>query len=252
MPASCRAMEIPSTNRTDPTKPNACRDRELLHYVGRQGIVTIEHVMGAMKAGRAVTYKRVARCIELGLLERHDVLRTEPSILRATREGLDYARLGLPVASISPGTLEHDLRCATAAIALEEWVGPTHIATEREIALVERQMGKPVASAAVGEGRRGKTRYHRGDLLQRFPDGKAFVIEIELTSKAPRRLEEILMGWYRAKGINGVVYFCRAGKTYRGVERAIARKEVGKRIIVRDIEELLSRPTEPAPETENS
>ena len=50
---------------------NACRDRELLRYVGRQGIVTVEHVMRAMGAGRSVTYDRVARCREAGLLERH-------------------------------------------------------------------------------------------------------------------------------------------------------------------------------------
>jgi hypothetical protein len=78
-------MQTRSTNPRD--AGNACRDRELLIYVGRQGIVSLDHVMTAMAAGRSVTYERVARCIEMGLLERHEVLRTEPSILRPRRTG---------------------------------------------------------------------------------------------------------------------------------------------------------------------
>jgi hypothetical protein len=76
----------------------ACRDRdqELLRLVGRHGVMTVEQVMRAMGVGRTATYRRVAACVEGGLLERLELLRSEPSLLRATREGLRYAGLGSP------------------------------------------------------------------------------------------------------------------------------------------------------------
>ena len=44
--------------------------------------------MAALGVRRAQAYRRVAACIERGLLERLDLLTDEPSLLRATREGL--------------------------------------------------------------------------------------------------------------------------------------------------------------------
>jgi hypothetical protein len=228
-------MKTASTH-SDGQAKNACRDRELVHYVGRFGIVSVGHVMAAMEVGRAVTYKRVSRCIEMGLLERHEVLRTEPSILRATRAGLTYAGLGLPVAQFSPGTVEHDLRCASVALQIAGRVGLGLIASEREIALVEQEMGKPFASAAVAPLPTGKFRYHRADLSVRC-DGEFHAVEVELTAKAPRRLEEIINGWHRCEDVDCVVYYCREGKTRRGVERAIARVGAGEKVLVRTLEE---------------
>ena len=85
------------------SSPTACRDRELLRFVGRHGAVSIEHVMAALGTGPTMAYRRVAACVERGLLVRLPVLRDEPSLLVATRDGLRYAGLGLPVAVVSPG-----------------------------------------------------------------------------------------------------------------------------------------------------
>jgi hypothetical protein len=224
---------------TTTAAPNACRDRELLHYVGRQGIVTIEHVMRAMGVGRSVTYDRVRRCIDLGLLERHEVVRTEPAILRATLDGLRYASLPLPVASFSPGSVEHELRCASVALWLAEQIGGFQLVIpEREIAFMEHHDGKPFASAEVKNGV-GKFSSHRADLAIRLDTNELHAIEVELTPKAPRRLEEIIRGWRRFPGVGAVVYFCRKGKTQRGVERAIKRVQAEESVFVRDLGTVL-------------
>jgi hypothetical protein len=224
---------------TATSAPNACRDRELLHYVGRQGIVTVEHVMRVMGVGRSVTYDRVAYCIEAGLLERHQVLRTEPAILRATLDGLRYARLPLPVASISPGSVEHELRCASVGLWLADQIGGFQLVIpEREIAFMEHYEGKPFASAEVKNGV-GKFASHRADLAIRFANNELHAVEVELTPKAPRRLEEIIRGWRRFQGVGAVVYFCRKGKTQRGVERAIKRVQAEESVFVRDVEMAL-------------
>lgn len=228
-------MQTRSANPQD-AAGNACRDREMLRYVGQQGVVSLDHVMTAMSAGRSVTYERVARCIEMGLLERHEVLRTEPSILRATRGGLRYAGLGLPVASISPGNVDHDLRCASVALKIAEKVGLGLVIPEREIAFMEQHTGEPFASAQI-ETSSGRVSSHRADLAVRMRNGELHAIEVELTPKAPRRLEEIVRGWRRFRGVNLVVYICREGKTHRGVKRAIERTQAGDSVVVRKLEE---------------
>ena len=63
--------------------PARDRDHELVCYVGRRGAVTIADVMKATGVGRTVAYRRVARCVEAGLIERLAILHSEPSLLRA-------------------------------------------------------------------------------------------------------------------------------------------------------------------------
>jgi hypothetical protein len=160
--------------RSRPKAAGRCRDRELLRYVGRHGVVSIEHVMAAMGAGRTVSYDRVAACVQRGLLERFDLLRSEPRLLRATRAGLRFAGLGLPVAVVSAGSAEHWLRCASTAQLLGEHYGHERVLTEREIVLAEQIAERPLASAMVGTLPNGAPRMHRADLAVR-PEGHPLI-----------------------------------------------------------------------------
>jgi hypothetical protein len=141
------------------------RDFELVDIIGRQGVVAIEHVMARLGVREAAAYRRVAACIERGLLERIDLLRREPSLIRATRAGLRYAGLGLPVAVISPGAVDHWLRCATTAELLAAEFGVERVISERELRAAERLEGKAIASAKLGELPSGHPRLHRPDLV---------------------------------------------------------------------------------------
>jgi len=206
-----------------------CRDRELVRYVGRHGAVTIEHVMAAMGVGRTAAYRRVAACAERGLLERIDLLRSEPRLLRATRDGLRYAGLGLGVAVVSPGSVDHWLRCATVAQELTREFGAEQVITERELGLAERIEGHPIASAQVGLLPDGAARLHRPDLAVLAQAG-SIAVEIELTAKSPRRLERIIRGWRRAQWVKEVRYYCASGGARRAVERAVRRVRAEQRI----------------------
>jgi len=206
------------------------RDLELLRYVGRHGVVRIAHVMAAMDAGRTVTYDRVASCVEAGLLERLELVRSEPGLLRATRDGLRYAGLGLPVAVVSPGAVDHWLRCASTAQQLANH-GHERVLTEREIVLAEQIAERPIASAKVGKLPNGKTRLHRPDLAI-FGEAGTIAIEVELTPKSPRRLEGIIRAWRRASWVSEVHYPCAPGQTRRAVERAVRNVRAGNKILV--------------------
>lgn len=210
------------------------RDRELVRYVGRHGVVSIAHVMQAMGVGRTAAYRRVAACVERGFLERFDLLRCEPPVLRATREGLRFAGLGLPVATVSPGGVDHWLRCASTALALEERFGPERVLTERELVFVEAGEGRPIASAEVGELPDGTPRLHRPDLAI-LPEKGVVAVEVELTPKAPRRLEDLIRAWRRASCVVGVQYLCEPGATRRGVERAVAKVGATQKVAIAEV-----------------
>jgi hypothetical protein len=207
------------------------RDRELVRFVGLHGAVAMEHVMLALGVGRTAAYRRVAACIEANLLERFDLLRGVPSILRATPSGLHYAGLGLRVATISPGSVDHWLRCASTAILLSAEFGADAILSERQLRQLEEVEGRPLFSAKVGELPNGAPRLHRPDLAVITP-GLPLAIEVELTPKAPRRLEALIRAWRRAEWVGEVRYYCEPGLTRRAVERAIAKTHAERRVSV--------------------
>ena len=212
------------------------RDRQLVGFIGRHGVVCIEHVMSALGVRRAQAYRRVAACIQRGLLERLDLLSDEPSLLRATRDGLRYAGLGLPLAMVSPGGVDHRLRCATTAQLLGERFGHDHILTERELLLAEQIEERLIASAKVGERPNGAPRLHCPDLVILTED-RPIAIEVELTPKAPYRLKAIIRGWRRANWVAEVHYHCAPGPTRRAVERAVAKMRAEERVRVMGVVE---------------
>jgi DNA-binding Lrp family transcriptional regulator len=223
-------MQRDSVWGTSVSEEDGGRDRRLLRFVARHGCVSIEQVMRELGVGRTAAYRRVGACIEAGLLERIDLLREEPSLLRATRQGLRYVGLGgLRVAEISPGAVEHWLRCTTHAQRAGEVIGHDRVRTERELGFAELVADRPLASAVMGRLPNRKPRLHRPDLVLLREEGP-IAIEVELSPKAPRRLEAIVRAWARTDCVSEVHYYCEPGQTRRAVERAVAKVRAGKKI----------------------
>lgn len=214
------------------------RDRELVRFVGRHAVVTVEQVMAMMGAGRTASYRRVAACIEMGLLERLALLRDEPPVLRATRDGLNYAGLGLPVAPVTPGLVSHDLRCVDVAILAGNHYGHDRVLTEREFTWREQTEGERIASVEVARASNGRLpTTHRADLAIQG-NGGLIAVEVELTPKAPSRLEGLVRAWCRArlrKVVSEVHYLCEPGNTRRAVERAVAKVRAEDSIAITDV-----------------
>jgi hypothetical protein len=221
-----------------PNEPalRGCRDRDLLIYIACRGVVAIDHVMSWLVVGRTAAYRRVSHCVEAGLIERLELLRTEPSLLRVTRKGLRYLGLdALPVAEVTPATAPHWLRCASVARHLYETEFRAHeIWSERDIRLAESGAGQPIASAKVGELPIGGPRYHRPDLAIVNADG-VVAVEVELSLKAPRRLQAILRGWRRAHWVAEVRYYAAPGPVTRGLERAVAKTHTAEKVRILEV-----------------
>jgi hypothetical protein len=178
--------------------------------------------MSVLAVRRSMAYRRVAACVERELLERLELVRAEPTLLRATRAGLRYAGLGLEVATVSPGSINHWLVCASTALLLAEEADLDQVLSDRELRLYERIEGKPIASAKMGEHPSGAQALHRPDLAI-VADGRRLAVEVELTPKAPGRLARIVRAWRRASWVDEVRYYCAPGAARRGVEQAIRK-----------------------------
>jgi hypothetical protein len=105
--------------------------------------------------------------------------------------------------------------------------GAEALLSERELLLLERIEGRPIASARFTA--HGREALHRPDLVV-FADSGVIAIEVELSPKAPRRLEAILRAWRRATHLAAVRYYCAPGSTRRGLERAIEKTHAEQKV----------------------
>jgi hypothetical protein len=207
------------------------RDRELVGWVARMGAVEIGHVQERFRVCRSVGYAIVARLVEAGLIERVATLPGDPTLLCATRQGVAYAGLGLPAATVTPGAVDHWLACADTALWAERRWGRDSLMSERELRFAELDASKPIASAIVGELPDGRPMLHRPDLVVRN-DGGTIAIEVELTPKAPGRLEMIVRAWRRARHVERTLYLVPPGPTLRAVERDFESAYAQERVTV--------------------
>ena len=213
---------------------SAVRDWEIVRWIGRMGAVTLDQVRVRFHLGRTAAYRRVAVCARAGLLDRVETLRGQPSLIRATKAGLQFTGLDLRTAQVRAEQVGHWIACGEIALALEEEFGEVAVLSEREIRSLEAEVGEPVASAIVGERPDGSPIRHRADLAVRR-DGLTLAVEVELTPKAARRLEEIVRGWRRARWVSAVRYYAPFGTTADGVARAIRGTHSAERIELREL-----------------
>lgn len=235
-----RALRVIGEEPPQQTIPSAernARDQELVRWVGRLGAATLEQLRERFGLGRTVAYRRTAACIEGGLIERVHLLHGRPAFLRATVRGLRYTGLPLPVAQLSPELANHWLACGWAALRLARASGSV-IVTERELRLQERVEGRPLASATLDEHADGSLRLHRPDLVLVGEEG-VIAIEVELTPKAPQRLDAIVKAWRGARCVDRVRYYAAAGTTMRGLERAVERRRAEGRVELLPLEAIL-------------
>jgi hypothetical protein len=224
------------------------RDHEMVRLIGRHGVMQIEQVQRAMGAGRSATYSRFAYCEAAGLVERLSIPGVGP-VLHATREGIRYGGLPLPVAKVSAGSIEHSLRCTSVAISVGTKVGHEAILTEREIVAAEALEERAIASVQVGPASsRRLPRKHRADLAVLREEG-TIAIEVELTPKSRPRLEAIIGAWCEAVGdgdLAEVHYLCAPGQTRNAVERAVEKVGAGSVVAVIELKEAIGSEESPA------
>ena len=184
------------------------RDVEILSWIGRHGIVTVEQVGRRFFArdggdvGQWAAYRRLRKLEELRLLRRDATFWREPAVLRVTTAGARVADLDLAPAHIVLAEVHHTLLLVDLMEELLRQNPGATMVTERQIrALRFRELAK-------GSRRPGRGRIPDGIL--HLNGGRTVAIELDLTSKRQRDIERIITG-YKQERYDAVWWFARPG-----------------------------------------
>jgi hypothetical protein len=213
----------------------------ILQWTARMGAVTAEAL--ADRQGRTVASARA----RLQGAERDRLLRCrrplvgQPALYTVTRAGLRASGLqGLDPCRVNPSNALHMIVCARVAAALERCYPDHRVLGERELRRAERQRGARLASACLGRRPDGSPLLHRPDLVL-WPAGAdgalPVAVEVELTTKAPRRLADICQAWARCRCVAGVLYLATP-EVERALERALETAQARERIAVVPLDAL--------------
>ncbi len=218
----------------------------LLRWVAGIGAVTADAL--AAREGTTLTSARatLSAATRQGLLARDRPLVDMPALYVVTRAGLRACGLSeIEPSRVSPASARHMVCCAGIAAALERRFPDHALMGERELVWRERRGGVPLASVRLGPAGGHRAQLHRPDLVM-WPvlaeRGLPIAVEVELTTKAPRRLAEICRGWARARHIAGVLYLVPPA-VERALARAVTTAQAGERIAIVSLQSLaLDRP----------
>jgi len=180
----------------------------ILDWLAAIGAASALELAAVAQLSRRAVLAHLHALERAGLISSVKLLRGEPALHALTRRGLRAAgRPELDPVAISASSFGHCLAVARVAAALR--ARGESVGGERELRAFERIERRPLASAAVGQGRDGGTAWHRPDLVCWRARGP-LAIEVELTVKAPERLRTIVRGWARSRLVEGVVYYASA------------------------------------------
>lgn len=213
----------------------------ILQWTARIGAVTAEALAHIHETSVPSARAHLSTATRKQLLARHQLLVDRPALYTVTRAGTRATGLrGLDPARVSAANSLHTIACANAAAALQRCYPEQRIVGERELRREERRRGAPVASAILHHPGGDRPLLHRPDLMlwSSAPDRESLIaVEVELTIKAPRRLEEICRAWARSRDVSGVLYLAPPA-VERALHRAIERTHAAERIVVVSLEAL--------------
>jgi Sugar-specific transcriptional regulator TrmB len=207
------------------------RDIEMLAWLARQRVATAMQIARLFEIDPSKAYRRLRAMVVRGLVRHERVFHLEPGVYIATPSGIACTDVELPAAKLDIRTLRHDLLVTDACVSYLR-SGVT-VATEREIRAMDG-CGKrpPFAALLPGESANGRPRLHFPDLLVQEA-GALHAIEVELTPKRRRRLDQIIGAYVRARHLAGVVYYVRTCQVERLVLEAAARAQAEELVEVR-------------------
>jgi hypothetical protein len=218
----------------------------LTRWTARMGVVTADSLARLEACSIVSARARLDAAVRVGLLACSRPLTGRPALYTVTRHGLRVSEMaGIDPSRVSPANAAHAIECAAVAAELE-FAYPDHrLMGERELRREEREAGKRLASASLGRGPDGLANSHHPDLVL-WPRGTGgllpVAVEVELTVKAPRRLQEICLAWARCRCVAGVLYLV-SPEVRRPLERAISIAQADERIAVVDLAVLAHEPS---------
>jgi hypothetical protein len=185
------------------------RDRALLAWTTRHGMVTADQVCRGFFSSLKVTWRRLHKLEETGLLRRNHAWWGMPLIIRTTEAGAHLADVDLAAAPLDYRQLEHNLTVVDLSLELLALNMGARWITEREL---RRDRMRSVRACGAEPERRTP------DGMLVLVGGRRIAIELDRTAKRTRRLEQLARAYAGDREVDAVWWFLPS-------ERAAARMQ---------------------------
>lgn len=217
------------------------RDREILAFAAEHRVILAEHVEAQLAITVGAASKRLSALAQAGYLRREDNV-PGPSAYLIDRPGLRAIGSELPrPRDHAAGSYEHDLGLAWVWLAARAGAFG-----ELETLTSERAMRshdgrrrapteQPLGVRIGGAGPHGGQRRHYPDMLLQTSSGHRVAVELELTCKGRRRLEEILGAYSIDPRIDAVLYLVKDRGTGDAIRRAATALGISQLVHVQQV-----------------
>jgi hypothetical protein len=170
------------------------RDMRIIKFINEFGFCELPQIQKQFALSKHRAYKVMQRLVEREYVMHERVFFHRHGIYRATRLGAQFTDVPM-LDKVPVGIYEHQLAVIEIYIKLmREYPDATWL-TERVLRRTGYMPGK------------GRDK-HYADALMSMPDGRQIAIEVELTMKSKRRLEDIFKRYMSQFDIKEVWYFC--------------------------------------------
>jgi hypothetical protein len=228
------------------------RDTEILAFAAEHRIVLAAHVEALLDVSASVASGRLRALSAAGFMNGERILHHQPTWYWIARPGLAIIGSDLPPAGVKLSCYRHDIGMAWIRLAasrrafgraeqiISERKMRSHDATRAAAVPGDQPMaigddGRPFGVRLSGIGPRGRIGLHYPDLLLVGRGGERVAIELELSSKGPRRLESILAAYGADRRIRAVIYLVEKPAIRRDVQAAAARLGISDLVHVQSV-----------------
>ena len=217
--------------------------RQLLCWTAGVGAVTAEALAVREGSSLASARGRLTAAARCGQLRRSAPLCGQPALFTVTRDGLRACGAnGVVPARVGAAGAVHAIVCASVAAALDASYPDHAVIGVPELRRLERSRSSPLASVRLRAAPGETPALHRPDLVLLPRAGnpsEAIAVEVELTVKAPLRLEQICRAWARSREPAGVLYVV-APAVEPALRRALRSVYAAERVAVVPLASLLA------------
>ena len=174
------------------------RDEELVRWVARHGLVSAEQVGRRFFPSMWAAWRRLRRLEAAGLVRREPAFRDLPYVVRVTAAGARLAECDVLPARLDPGLLRHALAVVDLSDELLAGNPGSRWTTEREL-----RRDRMRAARDDPQERQRRT----PDGLLALADGRRVAVELDLTPKRTRKLEQLADAYALDPAVDSVWWF---------------------------------------------
>ncbi len=219
-------------------------DGELLAFLAEHRVALVDQLATLTGRSDAGVRRRLRALAAAGLIAERRVLHRQPPAYLITRRGLRTLGSPLPLPRLNLQAYLHDLGAGWLWLAARDGAfgALSEIHSERRLRSRDGLPRGPDAGPEHSErlgvrlfdlGPGGRECLHYPDLVLRTAAGQRVALELELTTKAPRRLEGILEAYAADPRIDAVIYVVGDRRLEARIRTAAARAGASRKLFVR-------------------